>query len=71
LANFVKPAGRGLPLRAPSSPADHADQGVAAGAAVIAGSGSNTDILPLSMVAVPGLPAGAAAITFTPPAERR
>jgi hypothetical protein len=67
LANFVKPASRGLPLCVPPLTADRVHPGAAAGAAVsTAGSGLNTDILPLSMVAVPGPLAGAAAITSIP-----
>jgi hypothetical protein len=64
LANFVKPAGRGLPLVVPPSTAGRAHPGAAAEAAVTAAwSGPQFNILPLSMVAVSGPPAGAAAIT--------
>jgi len=64
LANFVKPAGRGLPLLTPPSRAERADPSAPAKAA------ANADILPLSMVAVSGPPAGAAAMLTSRP-ERR
>jgi hypothetical protein len=62
LANFVKPAGRGLPLLTPP-PAGRRDPRAPARAAVP--SWNSIDILPLSMVAVPGPLAGTAAITTT------
>ena len=60
MANFVKPAGRGLPLLMPP-PAGRLHPCAPAGPAV--SSWDNPDILPLSMVAEPGPLAGAAAIT--------
>jgi hypothetical protein len=60
LANFVKPAGRGLPLLMPP-PAGRVHPCAPAESAVP--SWNSLDILPLSMVAVLGPLAGTAAIT--------
>jgi hypothetical protein len=60
LANFVKPARRGLPLLTPSPTAERAHPGAPAGAAAL------KNILPLSMVAVAGPPTGTAAIPTLP-----
>jgi hypothetical protein len=62
LASFVKSAGRGLPLLMPP-PAGRVHPCAPARAA--APSRVHIDILPLSMVAVPGPEAGTAAITAT------
>jgi hypothetical protein len=62
LANFVHPAGRGLPLLMPSPAVERTIPCAPAGAAVHRDSWSSVDILPLSMVAVLGPRAGTAAM---------
>ena len=69
MANFIQPVHRGLPLFVPPyAEAGRAAAGEPAKASARpAGAESNTEILPLSLVAASGHSAGAAATLFPGP----